>query len=259
MVPIPTSYLNVPIFGSGASSIVPEPTTYAGGFLAGQLFPAEYENWITNRLTTNSLVSQTTNMSVAAEIVNILTQASITPDPVSTTQLYAALNALYATVGALSTEASTRSASDTTLQANINAEATARMNADTSLQSQITTGLATKLTASLDYRSTGGGTRTETISAMAVGDMNFICWQLINNSGSDANISIALPSGGTYSGMIQAWAGGTSGSFGTNATTTGLFSNTRAYTGAGGSTSVAVSALSTGGAALFFGWVKRVS
>jgi hypothetical protein len=137
MVPVPTSYLNVPIFGSGASNIVPEPTTYAGGFLPGQLFPAEYENWLMNRLTTNSLASQTTDLSMAAEIVNILNQASIVPDPVSTTQLYAALNALYATVGALSSEASTRSSADTTLQANINAEATARMNADSTLQANI--------------------------------------------------------------------------------------------------------------------------
>ncbi len=133
MVPVPTSYLTVPVFGSGASNIQPEGSTYAGGFLPGQLFPAEYENWLMNRLTTNSLASQTTNLSVAAEIVNILNQASIIPDPVSTTQLYSALNALYATVSALSSEASTRSSADTTLQSNINAEATARMNADISV------------------------------------------------------------------------------------------------------------------------------
>lgn len=130
MVPVPTSYLNVPIFGSGAANIQPDGSTYAGGFLPGQLFPAEYENWLMNRLTTNSLASQTTNLSVAAEIVNVLSQASITPDPVSTTQLYSALNSLYATVGALSSEATTRATADTTLQSNINAEATARANAD---------------------------------------------------------------------------------------------------------------------------------
>lgn len=133
MVPVPTSYLNVPVFGSGAAVVQPEGSTYAGGFLPGQLFPAEYENWLMNRLTTNSLASQTTNLSVAAEIVNVLSQASITPDPASTTQLYAALNALYATVGALSSEASTRASADTTLQSNINAEANTRANADTTL------------------------------------------------------------------------------------------------------------------------------
>ncbi len=133
MVPVPTSYLNVPVFGSGASNVQPVGSTYSGGFLPGQLFPAEYENWLMNRLTTNSLASQTTSLSVAAEIVNILNQASIVPDPASTTQLYAALNGLYATVGGLSTEASARASADTTLQSNINAEATARSNADSLL------------------------------------------------------------------------------------------------------------------------------
>src|SRR5690349_15885168 len=157
MVPVPTSYLNVPVFGSGAANNQPEGSTYAGGFLPGQLFPAEYENWLMNRLTTNSLVSQTTNLSMAAEIVNIRSQASIIPDPASTTQLYAALNALYATVGALSSEASTRASADTTLQSNINAEATARANADITVAANAAN--AANLTSGTlpGARLTGGG------------------------------------------------------------------------------------------------------
>ncbi len=246
MVPVPTSYLTVPVFGSGASSIVPEPTTYAGGFLPGQLFPAEYENWLMNRLTTNSLSSQTTALSVAGEIVNILNQASIVPDPVSTTQLYAALNALYATVGALATEASTRGSADTTLQSNINAEATARGNADTTLQSNITAEAALARNAdnlnsgtvaiarlsgiTVAQMAAGNRSSTQVIGnvtgsinapAMNVGDTNLLWYQTTGTT-----TFLTPVAAGTYSTVILA-----SGGSGTSFPKTSIAQNTNLYIG----------------------------
>ena len=223
MVPVPTSYLNVPVFGASATNIQPGGTVYNQGFLPGQLFPAEYENWLMNRLTTNSLASQTTNLSVAAEIVNILNQASIVPDPASTTQLYAALNALYATVGGLSTESSARASADTTLQSNINAEATARANADALLapllspaltgspvaptpspgdnstrvatSAFVTDALAAASSAlvikSLTHQEFNSVTGAQTLSAMAVGEMRFV----FITAGSSATLKTPTASG----------------------------------------------------------------
>ncbi|ADX42563.1 hypothetical protein [Tetrasphaera phage TJE1] len=101
MVPTPT-FKNLPLFGASASLVEPVLATYQGGFLPGQVFPAEYENWLMNYITFNSLANQTTVQSLVAEVISVLTAASISPTPASTSQLYQALNALYATVGALS-------------------------------------------------------------------------------------------------------------------------------------------------------------
>jgi hypothetical protein len=282
MVPVPTTYLNVPVFGGGASNIQPEGSTYAGGFLPGQLFPAEYENWLMNRLTTNSLASQTTNLSVAAEIVNILSQASITPDPASTTQLYAALNALYATVSALSSEASTRASADSTLQSNINAEATARMNADAllaPLASPIFTGTPQAPTPSpgdssakvattgfvaaavsalnlvIDQRTTTGSTsRTETVNALAVNQTALIEWACAC-SGSNQTLTFALPAGGTYQVFVTATQGTPGSMTGGNPT----INTIRGENVAGGS-SVAMSFLFANGIDNhLFGFVRRLS
>jgi hypothetical protein len=195
MVPVPTSYLNVPVFGSGASNIQPQGSTYAGGFLPGQLFPAEYENWLMNRLTTNSLASQTTSLSLASEIVNILNQASITPDPASTSQLYAALNALYASVSALATEASTRATADTTLQNNINTEATARATADALLApiaSPVFTGNPAAPTQSPGNNSTRLATTAYVESAVSVGGQ-YLYLTTVVLSGGAGNLSGLVP------------------------------------------------------------------
>lgn len=243
MTPTPTTYLNVPTFGTGAAVTQPVAGTYSGGFLPGQLFPAEYENWLMNRLTANSNVSETSVLSMNAELVYILTQASISPNAGSTVQLYAALNALYATVGALATEASTRSSADTTLQSNINAESTNRANADAllapiasptftgtvvvptavgatspvqksvtdSLQSQITAGSLLSVenfTANLT-----GGAFIDQISAMAVGEMRFVNTNRLT-TGSPSTYALKLPAAGTFTYQIL---GGIN--FGSNSTT----------------------------------------
>lgn len=136
MVPTPT-FQTLPTFGTSASVVKPVDATYDGGFLPGQLFPAEYENWLMNYITANSNTNQTTVLSILAELTTILTAASITPSAGLTTQVYTALNNLYASVGALSTETTNRQNADTTLQNNINSEASTRASADTTLQNNI--------------------------------------------------------------------------------------------------------------------------
>lgn len=96
MVPVPTTYKNLPIFGTGATLVQPIPGTYSGGFLPGQLFPAEYENWLMNFITANSNTSQTSVVNLVAEMGTILAAASITPNGGQVNQVYAALNAIYA-------------------------------------------------------------------------------------------------------------------------------------------------------------------
>lgn len=138
MVPSPT-YKNLPVFGESATLVEPVIATYGGGFLPGQVFPAEYQNWLMNYITYNSLANQTTVQSLAAEVISVLSAASISPIPASTGQLYQALNVLYATAGGLAAETNARVAADTTLQNNINAEASTRSAADTTLQNNINT------------------------------------------------------------------------------------------------------------------------
>ncbi len=124
------SFEDFPTFGTGAAIEEPDPTTFVGGFLVGQVLPAEYLNWLLNKSSENANTAQDSLSNAVAELVTILTAASITPNAGLTNQVLAALNALFSTVGQLASEASTRATADSTLQTNINTETTNRQNAD---------------------------------------------------------------------------------------------------------------------------------
>lgn len=189
MVPAPT-YQNLPTFGTGATLIQPIAGTYNGGFLPGQLFPAEYENWLMNYITANSNTSETSVVNLVAEMGTILTAASITPNAGLTNQLYAALNALYLTLTGgtltggltlggvlnmashkITNVADPTSAQDGATQnyvlSQVSAEATARANADTTLQNNINT----KAPLPTYQNITLGGSN---ISPMSIGEIRFI-------------------------------------------------------------------------------------
>ncbi len=97
MNPVP-SYLDVPTFGTSATNVKPDDTTYEFGFLAGQLLPAEYHNWTLNRLTENSNTSEDNLLSVQTELVNLLAGAGLTPDSGINDQVLSAVEDIATTI-----------------------------------------------------------------------------------------------------------------------------------------------------------------
>lgn len=87
---VPTSYANITTFGQTSVQIIPIPATYQSGYLAGQGFPAENENYLMYNLTNsvNALANDLAN--IHAEILNVLSGQSIPPDN-SNTQLNTAI------------------------------------------------------------------------------------------------------------------------------------------------------------------------
>ena len=76
----PSAYNNQTTFGATSSKIIPIPATYQSGYLAGQGFPAENENylmyWITQAI--NDISNDTYN--IHQELNNLLSGASISPN-----------------------------------------------------------------------------------------------------------------------------------------------------------------------------------
>lgn len=107
---------------------------------------------------------------------------------------------------------------------------------------------------SVDQRITTGGTRTETVGAMAVGETKQILWSLQNTSGGAATITINLPSGGTYQFMFSCGRLG-SGGYGQMLDPLTLGSTTAI---AGGSP-IPLPSLNAGGVQTVSGTIKRIS
>jgi hypothetical protein len=76
----PASYSNLSTFGATSVRIIPIPSTYESGYLPGQGFPAENENYLmyNTTLSINAIANDVSN--IHAEILTILTGQSITPD-----------------------------------------------------------------------------------------------------------------------------------------------------------------------------------
>jgi hypothetical protein len=100
MVDVP-DFIDVPIFGGSASKIEPSPTIYANGFLPGQVFPAENENWFMNGLTGNGVTEQDSIVSLVTEMVNFLSAYSVTPNPALFNQFITTFQAQLALKGSL--------------------------------------------------------------------------------------------------------------------------------------------------------------
>jgi len=86
MNPVPT-YVSVPTFGGSATRVTPDSTTYSTGYVPGQGFPAQHENYFMYGLTQNHNVAESQITSIQNEIINLLAQYSITPNSSITTQL----------------------------------------------------------------------------------------------------------------------------------------------------------------------------
>jgi len=87
---IPTTYANITTFGNTSVKIIPIPATYQNGYLPGQGFPAENENYLMFNLTNsvNAIANDLAN--IHAEILTVLSGQSI-PVNNSATQLNAAI------------------------------------------------------------------------------------------------------------------------------------------------------------------------
>lgn len=77
---VPTTYANITTFGQTSVQIIPLPATYQSGYLAGQGFPAENENYLMYNLTNavNAISNDLAN--IHAEILSVLSGQSIPPD-----------------------------------------------------------------------------------------------------------------------------------------------------------------------------------
>jgi hypothetical protein len=230
MVDVP-DFIDVPIFGGSSSKIEPSPTIYANGFLPGQVFPAENENWFMNGLTGNGVTEQDSIVSLVTEMVNFLSAYSVTPNPalfnqfLTTFQAQLALKANLAsptftgtvTIPTVPTPSSggnptTKTyvdSADTTLQNNINSEASTRSAADISLQADID-ALAVKTVST----TTRGGTGVFNLPAMAIGEMNFIFVTGVTGAG----LQITSPAGGSRTYAVLNTISGSTALLGPNAT-----------------------------------------
>ncbi len=76
----PASYSNPDTFGATSVRIIPLPATYQSGYLPGQGFPAENENYLMYNLTlsTNAISNDLSN--IHAEILSVLTDQGISPN-----------------------------------------------------------------------------------------------------------------------------------------------------------------------------------
>lgn len=79
----PSSYSNPDTFGATSVRIIPLPATYQSGYLAGQGFPAENENYLMYNLTLAMNAVSNDLSNIHAEILNVLTVQGISPNGTS--------------------------------------------------------------------------------------------------------------------------------------------------------------------------------
>lgn len=87
------TFVSVPTFGGAATIQAPAAGTYSAGYLPGQVYPAEHQNYFMHGLTANGNTEQSAINSVIVEINNVLAAASITPNAGVTNQLELAIEA----------------------------------------------------------------------------------------------------------------------------------------------------------------------
>lgn len=91
MVNLP-AFTSVPTFGSAAAKTQPDTSTYVGGYVPGQVFPAEHENWFMAGLTANGVASNTALYATVEELDNFLGIAGVTPASGVTDQIATVIN-----------------------------------------------------------------------------------------------------------------------------------------------------------------------
>ncbi len=90
MIPEQT-FETYPVFGDNATKVQPDATKYAAGFQPADVLPAEWENWAWNKNTTGITDLNRGLSSVEKELINILTEAGITPSEATEDQIKSAL------------------------------------------------------------------------------------------------------------------------------------------------------------------------
>lgn len=256
MTPTP-SYQSFPVFGSGAAKVQPVAGTYNGGFLPGQLFPAEYENWLMNNASFNSLANQNALTSVVAELINILTQASISPNIGVSTQVYSALQILFASVTALNAEIARAEAAEALLAPLASPTFTGTVvvpsasGATSPYQKQQVDALiaGTGLVSPYISSSTFSSNTNDILATISIGNFSFFSIVRRNSSGGNLNLNVILPASGTYDYSIFVDS---------HSTASSGFANPAGASVAGG-TNVYTISIPSNTVSLITGYYKRVS
>ena len=217
---IPTTYANITTFGNTSVKIIPIPATYQSGYLAGQGFPAENENYLMFNLTNsvNAIANDLAN--IHAEILTVLSGQSI-PVNNSATQLNTAIGSkitstitgtyinnaltgagintvLVAYGGNVGIGRSPSSTLDVNGNINGNSVSIAGVSIGTSLttlQTNINT-VDSKTLMTYSELDSGGGNFTYTIPNMGIGENKLVSIKYI--SVGSIVLTVALPSTGTY-------------------------------------------------------------
>lgn len=83
--------VSFPVFANSGTKISPDQAKYAAGFQESDVLPAEWLNYFLNKASAAATALNTLGDSAQKELNNLLTQAGISPDAASTTQVYAAI------------------------------------------------------------------------------------------------------------------------------------------------------------------------
>ena len=94
MKTIPTS-ITANEFGTSADKIEPSPSLESAGYIPSQQLPAEHMNWFMSLLTRLANADNPSLRDVWSELNTILAAAGLSADNATTTQVKAALDALY--------------------------------------------------------------------------------------------------------------------------------------------------------------------
>lgn len=93
MVPNGTAYDSFPSFADSGTRVQPSPASkYAQGFLPGETYPAEWQNWFMHGSTSGITRLNTDTLSIKKEINTVLAEKGIQNNADSYTQLLQALN-----------------------------------------------------------------------------------------------------------------------------------------------------------------------
>jgi hypothetical protein len=94
MNPTPANYGQPSVFGSTSSRVIPLGPTYSGGYLPGQGFPAEHENYLMYNITNAIDILSNNVKSIQDELANFLTSQSVSPSSGSSAQVGTAITTL---------------------------------------------------------------------------------------------------------------------------------------------------------------------
>jgi hypothetical protein len=78
---------DVPEFAHDGTKVKPGTSKYTGGFVAGEMLPFDYHNWLMNGLTKNGVAGNGAAASIHAELKAILTAHGVTPNSELSNQL----------------------------------------------------------------------------------------------------------------------------------------------------------------------------